>query len=225
MKMLCLDLFSGLGGFSEAFLDRGWNVIRIDNDDRFKDVPNTIIGNIRHLPLKRNLKPNILLMSPPCNCFSVASIGKYWIDDHIPMNERTVQALRLVGWALDAVDYLKPKYWVLENPMGMLRKILGKPKVHTYFASWGELRLKPTNLWGRFPPNMIWPRPEKWIEAKRGSTTGTQGMEDSNLKAKIPYKLSEAFCIAVENNGCGGLTDSPVRDCSSSSTSKNKKIK
>lgn len=201
--MLCVDLFSGLGGFSEAFLKRGHDVIRIDNDERFKDVPCTIIADVRELPLKRGLKPDILLMSPPCNCFSVQVINKYW-DDHIPRTERTVQALRVVGWALDAVDFLEPSYWLLENPRAMLRTILGKPKVTTYFASWGELHFKPTDVWGRIPPGMVWPRPKDWLKVPRSANSGTRSLSAEEA-AKIPYPLSEALCKAMEEDGHANL--------------------
>jgi site-specific DNA-cytosine methylase len=41
MKML--DLFSGLGGASEAFVRAGWEVMRIENNPLLSEVPNTEI--------------------------------------------------------------------------------------------------------------------------------------------------------------------------------------
>jgi len=41
--MEVVDLFSGLGGFSQAFLDRGHEVERYDNNPKFSQVPNTKI--------------------------------------------------------------------------------------------------------------------------------------------------------------------------------------
>ena len=41
MKML--DLFSGLGGASEAMLANGWEVLRIENNPELALVPNTKI--------------------------------------------------------------------------------------------------------------------------------------------------------------------------------------
>lgn len=195
--LLCVDIFSGLGGFSEAFIDRGWDVIRIDNDEKFKDVPNTIIGNVGKLPLKRKLRPDILLMAPPCKRFSVASIWRYWGKGGKPKPE-VVQDMRLVFWGLDAVDYLKPKYWVLENPRGMMRRVLGYPEVTTFFASWGSPLYKPTDLWGDIPSNMEWPKPKNWEKAPRGSHKGIAKSMQTEERSKIPYNLSEALAIAVE---------------------------
>jgi len=41
-----IDLFSGLGGFSQAFLDRGHYVERYDFNPEFENIPNTIIKNV-----------------------------------------------------------------------------------------------------------------------------------------------------------------------------------
>jgi len=76
MRKHFLDLFSGLGGASEAFvqdLDH-WTVLRIDNNPLLGGVPFTIIDDIR------NIKPNYgvyldakiecIWASPPCREFS-----------------------------------------------------------------------------------------------------------------------------------------------------------
>lgn len=196
--MLCLDICSGLGGFSEAFIDKGHDVIRIDNNIKFSRIPNTIIGTVQHLPLKTNLRPDILLMSPPCTFLSVASAHKNW-KKKIPQNQNTIHALRVVFWCLDAVDYLKPRYWVLENPKGMLNKVLGKSDILTYFASWGERVLKPTDLWGDIPPGILWKTPTVWEnwDDVRGKS--------SEIRAKIPYDLSLAICEAMEMITPGSL--------------------
>ena len=45
--MKVLDLYSGLGGFSEAFVqDQNYQVIRIENNPLLKDVPHTLLGDI-----------------------------------------------------------------------------------------------------------------------------------------------------------------------------------
>lgn len=190
-KLLCVDLCSGLGGFSEAFINRGHDVIRIDNNRRFRTVPNTIIGNVRDLPLEQDLEPDILLMSPPCNRFSLASAKLHWKKGK-PANWGTVESLRRVFWCIDAVDYLKPHYWVMENPTGMLRKVIGEPNIKTYWASWGEKLLKPTDLWGNIPPGIEWKVPDRWE-----NWNDVRG-KSAEIRAKIPYKLSEALCLAVE---------------------------
>lgn len=43
-----LDLFSGLGGASQVMVERGWKVIRVDIESRFKP---DIVADVRALPL------------------------------------------------------------------------------------------------------------------------------------------------------------------------------
>ena len=205
--MKVIDLCSGLGGFSQAFLDGGHDIIRIDDNPQFKDVPFTIIADIRNIRGLDIGNVDVMLMSPPCNHFSLASVYLHW-DNGIPKNKGTVKALRIVGWCLDAVDYLKPKYWILENPRGMLRKILGKPKVETYFGVWGSLQQKPTDLWGRFP-NIIWPYlGQNYPKPNVGAGCGKKGKDtrgsDPSKRALIPYELSKALCLACEKE-IGGV--------------------
>lgn len=196
--MTVIDLFSGLGGFSQAFKDRGHDVITVDVDERFNpDICEDIMA------IDVNLfqdSPEVLLASPPCEKFSVAAISHNWEAigaERCPRNVDTVMALGYVAKTLWLVEQLDPHYWVMENPMGMLRKVVGPPTRHTYFASWGDRAKKPTDLWGRLP-EMDWPEPKDWEKAPRGSRKGTQGKKGAAERAMIPYPLSEALCLAIE---------------------------
>jgi len=221
--MKVLDLFSGLGGWSEAFKKRGHNVITIDNNPRFnpdicKDImelrPNYFTDD-----LGNKVRFDIILASPPCNCFSVASVYRHWDKDtKLPKDQETKDAIKLIGHTINLILNLQPRWWILENPRGMLRRVLGVPPVTTYFASWAtekeiDLRRmairdyrpkgrtkKPTDLWGVIPKRIKWKEPKEWLAAPRGTSRGTQGLKDAALRAKIPYGLSEAVCIACEKD-------------------------
>jgi len=70
-KKLCIDLCSGLGGFSQAFEnDPEWEVVRIDVNPKFRP---TIVADVRYLPLREDLHPELLVASPPCEHFSIAN--------------------------------------------------------------------------------------------------------------------------------------------------------
>lgn len=80
--MNCLDLFSGTGGWSEAFLQRDHTVTRIDNDKRFRNVPNTHILDVLDrgsmAPFIRPGQYDVILASPPCQAFSLASVRHHF---------------------------------------------------------------------------------------------------------------------------------------------------
>lgn len=192
-KPLVIDLFSGMGGWSAAFRDRGWQVIMVDNNPKFNphicvdimDLPSYILPK----------KPEVILASPPCNRFSMNAVTFNWKKRKIK-NQATVIAVGMVAKTLFLIKELKPRYWVLENPRGMLRNVLGKPDVETFFASWGSSNLKPTDLWGRMP-FMEWPQPKEW--ARDGEEGCTRKKKNSAIAAEIPYNLSMALCLAIED--------------------------
>ena len=58
--------------------------------------------------------------------------------------------------------------------------------------------MKPTDLWGVFPPNWI-PKPACkngypcHVSAPRGSVKGIQAIKDPAVRAKIPFPLTESL--------------------------------
>ena len=203
--MRVLDLFSGLGGWSKAFSDRGHRIITVDINPSFKP---DMIADISNLTIKELSVYNpfdVILASPPCECFSVASMGKHWNKhSYTPKTEQARKAVKLVKHTLDLIYELEPKYWYMENPRGMLRKIIGKPVRTVWYCQYGDTRAKPTDIWGQHAP-MEW-KPECHNGAKdhasapRGHHTGTQGVKGVALRSMIPYQLSLAVCKACEEN-------------------------
>ncbi len=232
-EFVCVDLFSGLGGFSEAFDSRGWKVYRYELNpyagiEAIAGDTTTIIGDILEMDLDQfPMNPDILIASPPCTTFSVASIryhcSKLEDGSIIPKSESCNKAIALVKKTLEIIDHIKPKFWIIENPRAMMRRVMkdildiGVPTQTTFWCSWGERNYKPTDLWGVIPP-MEFPEPVEWEKAPRGSTKGTQGIKRDKeacmpkelsvnmLRSIIPYPFSEALCIATETAVIGGVT-------------------
>lgn len=198
--MRVLDLFSGLGGFSQAFKDRGHWVITVDNNPKFKPDLEKDINLLKSDELPGPF--HVILASPPCQCFSVANIGRRW-KGGIP-DKKTVDAINLVNKTLKLIEQLKPKFWVLENPRGMLRTIIGKPQTTISQCQYGNIYMKPTDLWGKLPstfiPKMCKNNSSCHEKAPRGSLTGLQKIRNPELRALIPYKLSLELCLACEND-------------------------
>ena len=199
--MKVLDLFSGLGGWSQAFRDRGHDVVTVDIEQRFKP---TICKDVMELTASDLGYFDVILASPPCNCFSPMSIPRYWPEGQ--PGDEAKQSIRLVAHTLNLIYEIHPKFWFMENPMGMLRTVIGNPPVRVFYAQYGEDRLKPTDIWGRHPDGFK----EMQIADKsllqytpcpRGSKIGgTQGMKDAESRAKIPYKLSKTVCELCERS-------------------------
>ena len=169
-------------------------------------------------------KPDIILASPPCEAFSVLTIGRNWTTEHEPKTDKARLAVRLVEATRALIDDLQPAYFVIENPRAKLRKLspLADLERRTVtYCQYGEPFMKPTDLWGGFPPSLVMrptcrPRADCHVSAARGSRTGIQGgtartkfrgdprrHELSALRAKIPEQLALAVCLAAEGDLAG----------------------
>ena len=67
------------------------------------------------------------------------------------------------------------------------------PRYTVTYCQYGDKRMKPTDIWTNHP-NPCFKPPCKngdpcHVPAPRGSQTGTQGLENSIEKAKIPKEL------------------------------------
>lgn len=208
--MRVVDLFSGLGGWSSAFADRGHSVITIDQEPRFHP---SICANV--LSLKALPECDVVLASPPCEAFSVAAIGKNWLRDDAgalhPKSTRALDGLTLLLHTLELISKSTAKYSAIENPRGAMRKMSALclwPRRTVTYCQYGLPYMKPTDIWGEFPPT--W-RPKEpcsngascHVAAPRGSRTGLQGVKSVAERAKIPYALSLEFCLACEEGRHG----------------------
>ncbi len=202
-EMKVLDLFAGLKGWSDPFKARGHEVYTIDKDPKFDvdSYQNIFELHRGHMPWI----PDIILASPPCEGFSVMQIGKNWTKEHEPKTGKAIEALDLVSVTRQLITEFNPKFWIIENPRAKLRKLpimAGLERRTVTYCQYGEKRMKPTDLWGGFPPSLVLKPICKngdscHVSAPRGSRTGTQGM-DRDLSAKIPEQLALAICCAAE---------------------------
>jgi len=143
--------------------------------------------------------------SPPCTGFSVASMGKHWgggYRKYIPITDTSKLGLQLLDKTIYIISNKNPTYWCIENPMGVMRKIIDdifkKYNVCNYkretitYCQYGDKRMKPTDIWtnilnwnGKRCKNNA-PCHER---APRGSKTGTQGLKNNVERGRIPEKL------------------------------------
>jgi hypothetical protein len=199
-----LDLFSGMNGWTEAFRGEA-EVFSVDIDPAFEADAYLDIGDTRAVLGALPWRPDVVLASPPCNSFSTMTMGRMWTPAGEPKHPTAVQGRRLVLATLRLIAILRPTFWVIENPRARLRTIGfldGIERRTVTYCQLGEQRMKPTDLWGVFPPGLELPAPCKngdpcHIPAPRGSTTGTQGTGTAEA-GRIPTQLSRlVFDAAV----------------------------
>lgn len=212
--MIVLDLFAGTGSSTMGFEERGHRVIKVELDPQHKadlhaDVSALTVEQVIELCGGR---PDFVWASPPCQAFSVASIGRYWErggDDPKPKHPKALAAQELVRATLKLIHDLAPRYWLMENPRGMLRKLALVQPFHRYtvtYCQYGDERMKPTDLWGVMPK--LWNPFEPCkagdtchVAAPRGARTGTQGRVGSVDRSRVPLLLSREICSFVEAGG------------------------
>lgn len=205
--MRVLELFSGTGNLTKIARKKGHTAHSIDltepadtNADILQMTPQEILGVTGWDSI------DMLWASPPCQGFSVASIGKMWSEPGKPKHPTSEMGLSLLEHTLHIIKDLQPKTWYIENPRGMMRKmpsLEGFTRHTITFCQYGEQRMKPTDVWTN---SKQWePRPacrngdSCHVKAPRGSTTGTQGMKNAKAKGRLPDALCEEVLAASDN--------------------------
>lgn len=194
-KLNVLDLFCGLKSLKQPCEDFGMNYFGVDFCEKFNPelLTNIMYLNYQDIPFG----PDIIWASPPCEHFSVASIGKYWNKDHTPKTAEAKDSIELVLKTIEIIKFFNPKYYFIENPRGKLRKLeimnFAPIRQTVTYCQYGDFRMKPTDIWTN---NISWiPKPvchkgdACHIRAPRGSSTGTQGKLGKEIKSKVPYNL------------------------------------
>lgn len=209
-----LDLFSGEKGASSAMLENpNWEVVTVEiNPEQEPTICKDILElEIEDLPYTDF---DLIWASPPCNAFSPASNRHYWEkinDTFLPKKQESIMYLSLAYKALHIIQELKPVWWFMENPRGLLHKFIGEPSGWITYCQYGDIAMKPTNLWGVHPPSFKYKHCYNGAPcheaAPRGSKTGTQGKPNSSERAKVPYLVSLAVKESVENPRLKNMKD------------------
>lgn len=204
--MNVLELFAGTGSFSNVVRSNGHTAFLSDYDNTF-DVDYVV--DILEFDLSRlPSKPDIIWASPPCETFSVASLGHHWTGGkgaYIPKTDSAIQGQEYVKKAIAIIKELKPKYWVIENPRGMLRKMPFMQEFEQYrhtviYCQYGDTRMKPTDIWTNIPwtPRVMCKNGMPChVSAPRGSSTGTQGIKTYKDRSRVPNELCQELLDSI----------------------------
>lgn len=200
--MKTIELFAGTQSFSKVAKALGHETFTVEiNEDQKPDLCKGIL-EVQAKELPKDI--DILWASPPCTTFSVASLRHYWIDGK-PKNAKTWQGINFIQKTLRLIEEIKPKYWFIENPRGMLRKqwfmqrFIHQRRTITY-CQYGDFRMKPTDIWTNchvWKPRMMCKAGMPCHEsARRGQDKGTQsigggGKKGARDRSKIPPAIFE----------------------------------
>lgn len=211
---IILSLCDLTGTWSKPYLDRGYTVLRVDiqrNVDQ--DLRLLEYGGKKGSSLGSWAPGEIhgIIAQPPCTDFTNAG-ARWW---KAKGTEKLLFSLSLVDACLRAVAIYQPKWWVMENPAGRLKRYLGRSK-HSFhpwhYAGYREKEgdtvpktdryTKLTCLWGNFtmPERKALPIiiGSTEMPAKGSSWIHRLGPSDerANLRSMSPEGFSTAFCLA-----------------------------
>jgi len=150
--MKVLELFCGTKSFSETARQLyGWETFTVDFDPQFEpSLCMDILDVTPEIIIEKFGRPDVIWASPPCQCFSVASIRHYWQDGK-PKNEKTLHAIAIAKHTTELIKAIDPLFWFIENPRGMLRKqpFMPQPPVRKFvtYCQYGMPYMKPTDIW------------------------------------------------------------------------------
>jgi len=200
-RLKVLDLFSGLGGFSEAFLLNNDEVLRIENNPLLCEVPHTTLMDVRKLRdiiaegiAEGDLNPylsgiDVIVASPPCYEFSLAFSSPQGLASRDGSFQDYSPDMELIEITLEIIDMLKPRYWIIENVRGSIR----------HFAKIGlepRQKFQAYVLYGNFPK---FKPPILETKAKKGNRIQHGNPLRANYRALIPLELSESVREAILN--------------------------
>ena len=186
--MRILDLFSGTGSATAPFADAGWEVERVD-----------ILGGID----ARDYHPagvyDFIWASPPCTAFSVAGIHAHHFIGGLPFTDAAFLGLELLRHTRRIISESGSRFFVIENPRGLMRRmdeVADLERVTITYCQYGDSRMKPTDLWGGFPPKFVPRSPCARGNSHPGSTQGRSG---AAARGRVPYALGHDLLLSLES--------------------------
>ena len=136
--MKLLELFSGTKSVGKVAEQLGYEVVSLDLKNA--DINIDILNWDYHQYQPKHF--DVIWASPPCTEYSIAkSTGVRKIEEANQIVERT----------LNIIEYLNPKYYIIENPQtGLLKEqwfMYGMPYIDIDYCKYGMPYRKRTRLW------------------------------------------------------------------------------
>lgn len=187
-----LSFFDLTGEWSRPWREAGYNVITFDiqtgqdvmdfSTDYF--IENWDFGEVYGI-----------LAACPCTDFAVS--GARWFAEK-DADGRTEASKELVFQTLRTIEYFRPTFWALENPVGRIEKLTGLPSARLVFQPhhFGADYTKKTVLWGKFNADLPTANTEPTQGSKMHSQYGGKSQATKNARSETPEGFSYAFFLA-----------------------------
>ena len=186
--MRALDLFCGLGGWSDGLALEGFEVLGVEINPEIAELYKhpVLVEDVRNLDPSDFKGYDLIVGSPPCRDFTRLpdkSIRGAWKDPKNP--ERGVD---LVHAFLRIIDEAEPTYWIMENVVGLTEYIDLKPRMVTRLGKYMK-----RVFWGNFPAFFV--IRDYSLKHKQN----IHGKLRSWERAKIPISFSRELGRAVKS--------------------------
>jgi DNA repair protein RadC/predicted ABC-type ATPase len=198
-EKVVLSLFDDSGVLSQPWEDAGYTVYRLDIHPESLVAWNVNVMDLSIEFLTENGLDmvDVVLAQPPCTDF--ASSGARWFKDK-DTDGRTKASIELIQQTLAAIEWLKPKIWALENPIGRIKRLTGLPEARLVFDPfmYGDDYTKRTQIWGEFnadlPTAIVNPAQGSKVHKLRGDNP-----DDKRERSLTPEGFAYAFWMANRN--------------------------
>lgn len=203
-KLKVLELFAGTRSIGKAFEARGHKVFSVDWSETFEaiDLYVDVLTLTPELIREKFGDPDVIWASPDCTTYSIAAISHHRRREPngnlAPISDYAKTCDQVNQHLLELIYALAPQYWFIENPRGGLRKMRfmqGLPRYTVTYCQYGDVRMKPTDIWTNHPAPDFRPMCHNGDpcheRAPRGAKTGTQGLKGHIERSRIPQALCE----------------------------------
>lgn len=184
-----ISLFDYTGAWSQPYVDAGYNVIRMDiqNGYDINDLSaeyfteNWDLGDVYGI-----------LAACPCTDFSSSGARHFDAKDK---DGRTEASKELVFKTMQTIEFFRPAFWALENPVGRIESLTGLPKARMTFDPnhFGYPYTKKTMLWGRFNAEMELAPVEPTEGSKMHMKFGGKSLATKNARSETPEGFAYSF--------------------------------